>query len=121
MTESNSSVPSAYAASTLRLRTDVLIQMKEVSWIVMCFHGYQAVPAITVGFCGAVVFVSAHEVDVNSRFHGRSQARENAARPRDVFFISGRLHPIGQDVHDIRGTAVAKRGLLRGDPARRAA
>jgi hypothetical protein len=51
------------------LRRDVLVEPKEVAWIIVRFDTYEAFPPFAVGLGYAVIFIAAHEIDVHPRSH----------------------------------------------------
>src|SRR5882757_6205027 len=60
---------------------NVLIQSKEVIWIIGCLDGDQPIPALAIRFGCAIFFVSTHKIYVHSRSHGWAQLRKQISNP----------------------------------------
>jgi hypothetical protein len=99
---------------------DVLIQPEEVIGIIVRLDRYDAVPSLVISLRHAILFISAHEVYVNARFHCGPKFFEESANPGYIAGISGWLRPVRQQIHDERSTAVTECGLVSADPCRRA-
>ena len=120
------SIPPPLAAAQLRVRCyespwwNVLIQPEEVFGIIVRLDRYHALPSFVISLRHAVLFVAAHEVYVNPRFHSGPKFVEDSANPGNIAGVSGWLRPVRQQIQDERSAAITECGLVRSDPCRRA-
>ncbi len=61
---------------------NILIQPKEVVWIVVCLNRDHAVPAFPVGLGYAILFIATHEIYVDTRLHMPAAVYGRAREPR---------------------------------------
>ena len=84
----------------------------------MRLDGYDAVPSFVIRLRHAILFIAAHKIYVNSRFHCRPKFVEDSANPGNIAGIRGWLRPVRQQIQDKRSTAITECGLVRADPRR---
>src|SRR6266849_7744048 len=94
------------------LRRNVFIHAEEIVGIVMRLDGDKTFPAVAISLRHAVIFVAAHEVDIDSGHHRGPQLREQIAYPRDIGGILFRALPVPEQIHNERGAAIAKGCLI---------
>jgi hypothetical protein len=102
-------------------RWNILIQPKEVIWIIVRLNRDHTVPSLLISLGHAILLVAAHKIYVNTRFHSRPKFVEEPTNPGNIADICGLLRPVRQQIHDERSAAIAERGLFRVDPSTAAA
>src|SRR5580700_9916446 len=87
-------------------RWNILIQSKEVIWIIVRRDRNHTVPSFVIGLGHAVLLVTTHKVYVNTRFHSWPKFIEEPAYPGNVAGVRGCIRPASQQIHDERSAAV---------------
>src|ERR1700722_5981097 len=89
---------------------DVLIQSKEVIWVIVGLDRDHPLPAFVVGLGHTFLLIAAHEIYVHARLHRRPKAVKDSTDPGNVAGISRSVGPVRQQIHDERRAAIAECG-----------